>query len=309
MKIKNVMIIGGEGYIGSALSQYLNSKYNIINIDLCLFGRYTQNNILDVDMCKLIPSILADIDAIVLLAGHSSTKMCISDWPSTFSNNVYNFVSLLKKIKCNKNHAKVIFASSSSVYGNTFGEIADEEYMQKPALNEYDASKIMLEQAAIQEKEIEWYGLRFGTVNGFSPNFRSELMINSMYTSAIKNSIISVTNPNIHRSILGITDLCRAIESILVGGSRDNTGFYNISSFNSTVDEISKTVSDITNCKIVYKEDVQSPYDFKTTNSKFESTFDFRFKETLSSIVENIQNNFNHIKNFGDRNTNLSYWS
>lgn len=309
MKIKNVMVIGGEGYIGSALSQYLQPNYNIINVDLCWFGRHTQNNIHNIDMSKLIPTLLHDIDTIVLLAGHSSTKMCIGDWPSTFNNNVYNFVSLLRKIKYNKTRAKIIFASSSSVYGNTFGEIVDEEYEQKTALNEYDASKIMLEQAATQEKEIEWYGLRFGTVNGFSPNFRSELMINSMYTSAIKNSAISVTNPNIHRSILGITDLCRAIESILTRGSRDNTGFYNISSFNSTVDEISKTVSDMTNCKIIYKEDVQSPYDFKTTNAKFENTFDFKFKETLSSIVENIQNNFNDINNFSPRDANISYWS
>lgn len=308
MKVKNVLIIGSEGYVGSMLSRHLKPKFNVVKVDICWFGYY-QENVYHKDMSKITEKELEYIDAVVLLAGHSSTKMCIKDWSSTFSNNVYNFVSLMKRIKENRRKIKLIFASSSSVYGNTFGEVAAEEHSQKPALNEYDASKIMLEQAAIQEKEVEWYGLRFGTVNGFSPNFRTELMINSMYTSAVKKSVISVTNPNINRSILGINDLCRSIESILVSGTQETKGFYNIASFNSTVDEISRSVSDMTNCEIIYNEDLPNPYDFRTTNSKFESTFDFKFNDTLTSIVEDLKDNFDSIKNFSDRSNNIPYWS
>lgn len=308
MKVKNVLILGSEGYVGCMLSQHLSHKFNVSKVDICWFGNY-QETVTIKDISKITAKDLEFIDAVVLLAGHSSTKMCVGDWNSTFSNNVRNFVSLMKIIKENKRKIKFIFASSSSVYGNTFGKIASEDQTQKPALNEYDASKIMLEQAATQEKEIEWYGLRFGTVNGFSPNFRTELMINSMYTSAIKNSVIAVTNPNINRSILGINDLCRSIECILVNGDQTTKGFYNISSFNSSVDEISKSVSDMTSCQIIHNEDLPNPYDFMTTNCKFESTFDFKFTDSLSSIVNGLKDNFNRIVKMGDRNTNVTYWS
>lgn len=302
----SIMIIGSEGYVGSALTDYLKNKYKTIGVDLCWFGKY-QKDVLVKDFSQLDSECFGVIDAIILLAGHSSTKMCIGNWSSSFYNNVLNFVSLVDRIKQSNKNPKLIFASSSSIYGNTFGEIADESYPQKPSLNEYDATKIMLETAAIQEKEIEWYGLRFGTVNGFSPNFRSELMINSMYTNAKKTSKINVTNPTINRSILGIDDLCSAIDTILTRGSYDKVGFYNILSFNSTVDEISTVISEITNSQIIYNEDLPNPYDFRTSNSKFESVFDFKFNDTISSIVENIEQKYNFIRKIGDRNTAIHY--
>lgn len=304
--MKNIMILGSEGYVGSALSQYLKNKYNTIGVDLCWFGKY-QKDVINKDFSQLDEKYFDVIDAVILLAGHSSTKMCVGNWTSAFFNNVSNFVFLLEKIRQNK--TKLIFASSSSVYGNTFGEIADEDRPQKNSLNEYDASKIMLEHAALQEKEIEWYGLRFGTVNGFSPNFRSELMINSMYTNAKSTSKINVTNSSINRSILGISDLCLAIDAILQKGSVNLSGFYNVSSFNSTVDEISNVISEMTNSEIIYNEDLPNPYDFRTSNVKFETSFDFKFTDTISSIVEDIERKYNCIQKIGDRNTALHYRS
>lgn len=304
--MKSILVIGSEGYIGLALCQYLKNKYNIKKVDICWFGQY-QDDVRKEDYSNLTSNDLIGIDAIVLLAGHSSVKMCVGDWNSTFNNNILNFVLLANKIKQTNKNIKLIFASSSSVYGNTFGEIADESYSQKPALNEYDASKIMLEHAAIQEKEIEWYGLRFGTVNGFSNNFRSELMINSMYASYKNSSIINVTNPTIHRAIIGIDDLCRSIEAIIENGSFDKKGFYNISSFNSTVDNIAKSISNITGVEIKYNSDLPMPYDFRISNNKFESIFDFKFNETLESIVNKIANNYDKISNIENRNLNVKY--
>ena len=52
----------------------------------------------------------------------------------------------------------------------------------------------------------QWYGLRFGTVNGFSRNFRSELMLNSMSRSAIDDGVVRMSNSNIHRAILSLSE-------------------------------------------------------------------------------------------------------
>jgi len=303
--MKNILVIGSEGYVGSRLCDTLSANYSLIKVDLGWFGLF-DSSILRKDFSNLSEIELENIDAVVLLAGHSSVKMSLNNWTSTFNNNVYNFVSLAKKIKKLKKNIKLIFASSASVYGNTNGETADETYTKKPAINEYDASKLMLEDVAIFEHDIEWYGLRFGTVNGFSRNFRSELMINSMYLAS-KKGIINVTNKKINRAILDIDDLCRAVEVIIENGSFDKKGFYNLSSFNVTVEDIARHISESERTRIQYGADLLNPYDFKCDSSKFQYVFDFTFKGSAQSILTGIKENFLNIQNIDSRNDPKKY--
>jgi len=90
----------------------------------------------------------------------------------------------------------------------------------------------------MKKKDLQIYGLRFGTVNGFSRNFRNDVMINSMVFNALSNGKIFVTNHSIN-------DLFNAISVIIEAGTSKNSGIYNLNSFNSTVGEIGEMVSKI----------------------------------------------------------------
>lgn len=291
-----IAIIGSEGYIGTRLFNHLESKHEIIGFDTNWFGRYNPHSVV-IDYANL--NVNSDFDAVVLLAGHSSVKMCVGNWDSAYNNNVRNFVNIVKQLR--NTNTKFIFASSSSVYGNTHGELADEEYPNKISINEYDITKSIVDKCILMEKDVEWYGLRFGTVNGFSKNFRSELMINSMTTASMINGEISINNPEIYRGILGMTDLCGAIERIIDDGTVDKSGFYNLCSFNASVKEIADTVVDCTNSTIKYNKDLINPYNFRISNSKFESTFNFKFQQQIKDIVEEITINRPNIRIFGNR--------
>ena len=92
--MKKILIIGGNGYIGSYLKY--NLPYLVSTIDIGWFNNETN---VKIDYNSLDVSYLSDFDSIILLAGHSSVKMCEGDISSAFNNNVVNFIRLLEKIK------------------------------------------------------------------------------------------------------------------------------------------------------------------------------------------------------------------
>tara|TARA_B100000427_G_C15511432_1_gene596383 strand:+ start:96 stop:1010 length:915 start_codon:yes stop_codon:yes gene_type:complete len=268
------LIIGGNGYIGSALYQKIESD----SIDLCFYGK---------DLGYSIKKNYNDIDIsqyknIILLAGHSSVQMCEYNKGNAWINNVDYFYNICEKLRDDQ---ILIYASSASVYGQKTN-ICTENDLNISPINHYDLTKITID--VIANKFIndgkKIVGLRFGTVNGASPNIRSDLMINSMIYSYKTKGSICVSNSWIKRPILSIDDLVRSICRI-IDSDKKYFGQYNLCSFNKTVDEISDTVSKILNCKIVKSKNTNKVYDFEISNRNFEKDYDFNFESDIESVI------------------------
>jgi nucleoside-diphosphate-sugar epimerase len=249
---------------------------------------------------------------VILLAGHSSVKMCDRDMVSSFNNNVVNFINLLSKISLDQ---KFIYASSSSVYGNTNYDIVKEDYMYFDPNNYYDLTKHTIDLYAMKsEKNI--YGLRFGTVNGWSPNLRTDVMINSMVNSALIDGHIKLYIKHIMRAILGIDDLVDAIQTI-IDSDKNYPGIYNLASFNKTAEEIAIGVSKEINIPIKEYDCVSlekitnvklqtSAYNFGIDSNKFIELFNFTFKNTIESITKSLVDGFDKC-NKSNRNEIFTY--
>ena len=301
--MNKTLIIGGCGYIGSRLFNYLKQKqYEVVSLDLELFGNPNIQNTKE-NYKDLTKEDVARFDNVILLAGHSSVKMCESNMIGCFRNNVQYFVELLSKISKNQ---KFIYASSSSVYGNVNRNIVTEECEEYVAGSFYDLSKAEIDHYVKIFDEVNYYGLRFGTVNGFSPNTRNDVMINAMVSSAIANREIKVFNPMIRRPILYINDLCRAVETIILEGNYSNRGLYNLASFNSTADIIGRKTSEVfddVKLSVIDREPTPEEninkklnskvYDFAISSDKFISTFNFKFEGTIKDIAIELKENLN----------------
>lgn len=273
--MKKILIIGGSGYIGTFLSEYLRNK----NLETTVFGNRQH------DYNNLDSSFLGTYDYIVLLAGHSSVQSCVGELSSPWNNNVRNFSNLVNKLN---NNQKLIYASSASVYGNKGNKLFNESDLNLEFINNYDLTKTSLDLLAFnyinEGKQI--IGFRFGTVNGASNVIRRDLMINSMVYSAIKNKIINVNNKSVSRPILGLEDLGRAFLTVI--NNSFITGIYNLASFNSSVDLIARTVQKYTLVDIIDKGDYPGIYNFEISTDKFCSTYKFNFKETIDTIIPGV---------------------
>ena len=116
--MSKILIIGGNGYIGTKLHQYLSldehnnpSDKKIDIIDACWFAglnKPIEGTIIE-DYRNMTTDFYSKYDSIILLAGHSSVKMSEADLNSCFKNNVTNFIELLEKLN---DKQKFIYASS-----------------------------------------------------------------------------------------------------------------------------------------------------------------------------------------------------
>ena len=280
--MKKVLILGGNGYIGTRLREVLRKHHFVKTNDICWFSHDETSDRRDYH--KLSREELAEFEVVIVLAGHSSVPSCIGALPGPWLNNVTNFTDLLAKL----DDQLVIYASSASVYGNSKpGECHKETNTHFTPVNNYDVTKYALDQQAtianLQGKRV--IGLRFGTVNGYSPNLRVDVMINSMYHSVQNGSGIQVTNKHISRAMLGIEDLCCAVVRCI---EHPKPGIYNLSSFNSTVGEIAEAVSRKLGANIVDNGNTANAYDFALDTTLFQQTYDFTFKETPATIVDSL---------------------
>lgn len=299
--MKNVLIIGSMGYIGTRLMEFLGASYNVTGVDISEGG-------FRADYRNLTKEFLGWFDVIVLLAGHSSVKMCEGNPIHSLKNNVENFVSLLQKIDDSQ---CLIYASSSSIYGRMGSSPSKENDMRFTAHNNYDLTKNIIDHyASLSGKN--YYGLRFGTVNGYSPVMRDDIMINAMTKTAITEGRIKLFHGETNRPILYIDDLCDAVKSIIELNRPDLSGIYNLCSFNSTSREIATVVSRMTNAPVENFDDLEdktlnrSVYDFCIDNSKFCNTFDWNPKGTTETIVKGIMENFDKIT-FVNRSSPYEY--
>lgn len=282
-----ILILGNKGYIGSALSNYLTqAEFVVDGVDIGWFEK--RSSPLNYDYKNLSKEYITNYDAIILLAGHSSVPMCKNNMVSAFKNNVSNFIDLLSKIKAGQ---KFIYASSSSVYGDTASSLATENWDRFRPKSYYDLTKQEIDFYA-ELSNVEYYGLRFGTVNGcgLTSNFRTDIMINKMYHTYYLNRKIEVFNTHVSRPILGINDLCEAVEFILNG--KDHRGIYNLASFNSTVKDITTEFAKyLPDVNIVNLGNTPT-YNFSIDTSKFSNTYNFKFTDTVENIINDIKEKY-----------------
>jgi nucleoside-diphosphate-sugar epimerase len=298
---KNVLIIGGNGYIGSRLLIELKSIHNVSSVDLCWYGQdYKESE--KIDFNRLSKIFLKQFDTIILLAGHSSVKMCAGDLKSSWANNVLNFITLLEKIDPQQT---LIYSSSGSVYGNNNLSVTEDSNLKFIPINHYDLTKYNLD--LIAEKYIllgyNIVGLRFGTVNGWSPNIREDLMINSMVKKSLYDGKFYINNLGIQRPILGLSDLSEAVIKVI---ESPRSGIYNLASFCLRVKDIANSVTNALKTESVVLPDTANNYSFTMDTSKFTKTYNFDFADCTESIVTEIKNHHDKMA-FSDRGTFRNY--
>ena len=269
-----ILVTGGTGYIGSRLRQYLHDGDSV---DLERFGHaggFT-NSLRSYQ--SLSREELNAYDVIVHLAGHSSVAMCNNDKEGAVTNNITGFAELLRLCA----GKRLIYASSSSVYNGCGAELATEAWTGFRPTNRYDVSKYTMDLLAMTS-EVDFYGLRFGSVCGWSPNLRNDLMINRMVQDARSTGRVNITNPQVHRPILAIDDLCRAVQTLVSTDTKP--GIYNLASFNATVGEVGGRVASICGADTNLCEGTTT-YDFSVSSEAFSRAFGFDFCGDVDSIV------------------------
>lgn len=291
--------------MGSVLiPKLLERGYKVDVVDLFWFGNQLprQAGVLNKDIFQLSVEDLEPYDEVVFLAGLSNDPMAEY---SPSQNFVFNaaapaYLGYIAKMAGVKRY---VYASSCSVYGYTENKLYDETSLASSSYP-YGISKLQGEQAVIQliDKDFSVISLRKGTISGYSPRMRLDLIINTMFKAAMKDRTITVNNPSIWRPILSIDDAAtayiRAIEA-----NQQISGIFNIASGNYTVGEVGDLVKSAVeerssvrvNLNIKHIQDFRN---YKVSTEKAANVLSFHPQGDVKSIVYNLLDNMSKFQDW-----------
>jgi UDP-glucose 4-epimerase len=154
---RKVAITGGAGFIGSALAEALvDSGVSVIVIDnLCTGSLDNLAHLLSnpnftfvkADLRNLPDTfnVIEDCDAVFHLAANPDVRIGSSDTRIDFDNNLLATYNLLEKIRKSRSCRKMIFTSTSTVYGDAEQIPTPEDYGPLIPISLYGASKLACE--------------------------------------------------------------------------------------------------------------------------------------------------------------------
>jgi len=242
--MKKILIVGGAGFIGTRLSNTLNkSGHEVHVVDNFWFGDFLDTNIKKIksSLWNLTPSDLEGYDAVLFLAGLSNDPMAMFRPDLNFIENssapVYlGFIAKQAGVK------RFICASSCSVYGYTKNKTLNENSPIKPSYA-YGISKLQCEQGltTLEDENFKPIIFRKGTVGGWSPKMRYDLVVNTMLKSALTTNKIIVNNPKLWRPLVDIRDVIQGYEKA-IEADLDISGIFNISGINSTIGDLGTSI-------------------------------------------------------------------
>lgn len=251
MTRRSVLLIGGCGYIGSYLYQKLLETGVVVEVcDAGWRGNPACIPVLSRDYRLLTSSDIARFDAILWFAGHSSVSQAIKDPYGALDNNCINLFAFARQIAP---HQIFVYASTASLYSINPRRASPEESNTEiapstelattlPHTNAYDISKFAFDYLA-QHFLPRAFGLRMGTLAGFSPNLRPELIFHAMNLSARQEGIVHVTNAQAWRTILFIDDLWVFVSHVLHCDVKP--GVYNLGSLSTRVGELAERIAEV----------------------------------------------------------------
>jgi UDP-glucose 4-epimerase len=304
--MSRIIVTGGLGHIGSGLIRHLLARdYEVICIDNLLTQRVSslrglvgnrsfQFIDLDIAAKNLLLSKVLDgrkIDCIVHLAAITNAEAS-HDKAEEVHNNNYNSTKNIVNF-CQESNTKLIFPSSTSVYGSADAEVFEDDPSVLKPQSPYAESKVNEEELIINSLGKNFNILRLGTIFGASPGMRFHTAVNKFCWQASLGQPISVwkTAMNQYRPYLALSDAFRAIDFFIENNHEG--AVFNVLTQNYTVHDILEAIKEFSEIEIEFVESkIMNQLSYFVSNDKITSLgFDFQgnLQEAIKETMDWLQ--------------------
>lgn len=303
---QKILVTGGAGYVGSVLVRaLLENGYQVRVLDKLIFGEEPIKEILNQielikgDVCAVGPEIMDGIDAVIHLAGFSTEP--VSQYNPRYTDLLNHLATeRMAKFAKEKGIERFIFSSSCSVYF-TYNTPPDpppsKETDSINSISAYSLSKRAAEQALLEMADNNFRPTIFrkGTICGWSPRMRFDLIINAFTKDAFSKKLLTVdAGGQVWRPILDIHDAVLAyIKALELPLEKIGGKIFNINNDNWNAGELAEKVRGI----IKDKKDIDIKIDtrpvnitrnYKADNTLFKEIFQLAPSRSLDEIIFEI---------------------
>ena len=222
---RQVLVIGGAGYIGSALlPKLLNNGFQVRLLDALIYGDgpiqavsgHPNLDIIEGDFRHVenVVEAMRNVHAVVHLGAIVGDPACNLDEDLTIDINL-SATRMIAELAKTQGVSRFIFASTCSVYG-ACDEILDEHSQIQP-VSLYGHTKAASEKILLDMADDQFSPtiLRFATVYGLSGRTRFDLVVNLLTAKAKIDGKISIFGGQQWRPFVHVDDAAASVVRVL----------------------------------------------------------------------------------------------
>ncbi|RMI27472.1 MAG: NAD-dependent epimerase/dehydratase family protein [Calditrichaeota bacterium] len=301
--VEKVLVIGGAGYIGSALLPKLLEKgYKVRLLDRLMFGMepiaeykdHPRLEIMQADFRQVdrVVEAMQDVDAVIHLGAIVGDPACALNEELTIDINLMA-TRMIAEVAKGRGVERFIFASTCSVYGASDDTLNEESKLNPVSL--YARSKIASERVLMQMADERFAPviLRFATIYGLSGRTRFDLVVNLLTAKAVVEGKITVFGGNQWRPFVHVDDAALAVYKAL----RTPLELVNGEIFNVGSDEQNYTINDIArlihqiipNSEIVNMGDDTDARNYRVSFQKIRKVLGFLPQWTVEQGIRQVE--------------------
>jgi nucleoside-diphosphate-sugar epimerase len=214
--LKNILITGGAGYVGSVLVPVLlQNGHKVTVIDNFLYKQPSLASVVsnkdfslvygDVRDKELMSKYISSADIIIPLAAIVGAPACLKDPQMASSVNKDSMIWMFDKISSSQ---QILMPTTNSAYGSgDENNYCDEESKLNP-LSLYAKDKVYVEKYLMDKENATSF--RLATVFGISPRMRLDLLVNNFVQRALTDRFVILFEGHFKRNYVHVKDVVDA---------------------------------------------------------------------------------------------------
>ncbi len=309
----NILITGGAGYLGSAITRRLLKNHNVTIIDNLM---YNQTSLIDLCSNKNFKFVYGDVrdyklltqevlrnDVIIPLAAIVGFPACEKDKKLATDINYHQIKDVVDNIDKNQ---MVLFPNTNSGYGSRVDGMVDETNSLTP-ISHYGVTKCDAENYI--KNNSNGIIFRFATVFGVSSRMRLDLLVNEFVYKLLTDKYITIFEKEFVRNFLHIQDVASVFEFMIDNYSKCNGEIYNVGLSDTNINKeqlVERIQKQIPDTSVTYSDYFEDPdkRNYIVSNKKVESTgwktqysLDYGIKELIQAYQMIVPQESSHYRN------------
>lgn len=299
---RNVLVIGGAGYIGSALlPKLLEQGYNVRVLDMLLYGTEPIQNVAghprlelvrgDFRQVQTVVAAVHGMDTVIHLGAIVGDPACDLDEQVTIDVNL-SATRMIAQVAKASGIPRFVFASTCSVYG-ACDDLLDERSEVRP-ISLYGSTKLAAERGlgSMADEDFTPTILRFATIYGLSGRTRFDLVVNLLAAKAKVDGKITIFGGSQWRPFVHVDDAALGIlKTLQTPLSLVGNQVFNIGSDeqNLTISQVGQLIYDqVVGAELMIDEDSPDRRNYRVSFRKARNILGFEPQWTIQQGVQQV---------------------
>lgn len=299
---RSVLLIGGAGYIGSALlPQLLTRGYKVRLVDSFVYGDqpiaewigHKQLEIFRADFRQVdkIVEAMQGMGSVIHLGAIVGDPACALNEELTIEVNLVA-TRMIAEVAKGEGVSRFLFASTCSVYGRSDATLDETSPLNPVSL--YARSKIACEQVllGLGDNSFSPIILRFGTIYGLSGRTRFDLVVNLLAAKALVDGEMTVFGSDQWRPFVHVQDAAWAVLLALnANPSRSRKTILNVGSDeqNLTLGDVGRMILQVVpSAKLRYIEHGVDKRNYRVNFRRIREELGFEPKWSIEEGIEQV---------------------